>query len=98
MLAELRSYSIPILSFAPLFPLFRPRNELIEQDGLPVDTTATDVDGDVSESPHPPFFVCVSDQHLGLHLLAVVVVGAAAPLPGVVAQDLRYRLCRNISI
>ena len=59
---------------APLPLLFRSINDVVEQDRLPVDTAAADIDGDVPQTPHFQLLVCVSNQHLGLHLLAVVKV------------------------
>ena len=57
------------------FPLlFRSGNDVVEQDWFPVDTAAADIDGDVPQSSHFQLLVRVSNQHLGLHLLAVVKV------------------------
>ena len=87
LLQELISYSIPLLSqrLVPLFPFFWPGNELVEQDGFPVDAAAADVDGDVPQRPDPPLPVSVTHQHLGLHLLAIVVVGASTSTSGIIA-------------
>ena len=59
---------------APLPLLFRSINDVVEQDRLPVDTAAADIDGDVPQGPHFPLLVCVTYQHLCFHLLAVVEV------------------------
>ena len=58
----------------PLLSLLRSVDDGVEQDRFPVDAAAADVDGDVPQGSHFPLLVCVSNQHLGLHLFAVVEV------------------------
>ena len=65
---------VGVAEVAPLPSLLRSVNDVVQQDWLPVDTAAADIDGDVPQTPHFQFVVRVSNQHLGLHLLAVVKV------------------------
>ena len=81
---------VGVTEVAPLPLLLRSVNDVVQEDWFPVDAAAADVDGDVPQGPHFPLLVCVSNQHLRLHLLAVVEVGAAASVPRSVAEDLRY--------
>ena len=58
----------------PLLPLLGSVDDGVEQDRFPIDAAAADVDGDVPQGSHFPLLVCVSNQHLRLHLFAVVEV------------------------
>ena len=81
--------SPPRAHLTPLLPLLLgSRHELVEYDWFSVHAAASDVDGDVPQRPHPPVQVCGPHQHLGLHLLAVVVVWSSASLTRIVTQDL----------
>ena len=66
---------------------------MVEENWLPVHAAAADADGDVPQALHYPVPLGVRHQHLSLHLLAVVVLGAPAVLPCVVTQDLGYGFC-----
>lgn len=65
---------VGVAEVAPLPSLLRSVNDVVQQDWLPVDTAAADIDGDVPQSSHFQLLVSVSNQHLRLHLLAVVEV------------------------
>ena len=65
---------VGVAEVAPLPSLLRSVNDVVQQDWLPVDAAAADIDGDVPQSSHFQLLVSVSNQHLRLHLLAVVEV------------------------
>ena len=65
---------VGVTQVAPLPFLLRTVNDGVQQDWFPVDAAAADVDGDVPQPPHFQLLVRVSNQHLGLHLLAGVEV------------------------
>ena len=65
---------VGVTEVAPLLFLLRSVNDVVQQDWFPVDTAAADIDGDVPQTPDFQLVVRVSNQHLGLHLLAVVKV------------------------
>ena len=87
--ADLRWKKSPLLPWA--------WEKLAQQNWFHVNTAATDIDAHIPHtSDHPVVLVPhhhglgVSHQHLGLHLLALIVIRTTTPFSRVVAQDLGY--------